>query len=77
MKLTKNRQKFLQKYWNLFHWIYHNKDTDYINIHSVNALYLVFDKVDGYIKESGGNKYLTLVSNNKNKEVLKIHRTME
>ena len=46
------------------------KDTDYINIHSVNPLYLIFDKVDGYIEESNENKYLTLVSNNKNKEVL-------
>ena len=43
------------------------KGTDYINIHSVNPLYL---KVDGYIEESNENEYLTLVSNNKNKEVL-------
>ena len=26
------------------------KDLDYINIHSVNPLYLIFDKVDGYIE---------------------------
>ena len=27
------------------------KDFDYINIQSVNPLYLVIDKVDGYIEE--------------------------
>ena len=26
------------------------KDLDYTNIHSVNPLYLIFDKVDGYIE---------------------------
>ena len=34
------------------------KDLDYVNIHSVNPLYLMFDKVDGYIDEKNGNKYL-------------------
>ena len=33
-------------------------------------MYLIIDKVDGYIKEKNGNKYLTLVSTDKNKEVL-------
>ena len=46
------------------------KVTDYINIQSVNCLYPLFDKVDGYIEGSYGNKYLTLFSNDKNKEVL-------
>ena len=46
------------------------KGTDYINTHGVNPLYLIFDKLDGYIEESNENEYLTLVSNNKNKEVL-------
>ena len=30
------------------HWIYDNKDTDYVNIHSVNPLYLTIDTLDGY-----------------------------
>ena len=34
------------------------KNIDYLNIHSVNPLYLIFDKVDGYIEESNGYKYL-------------------
>ena len=46
------------------------KDLDYLNIHSVNPLYLVFDKVDGYIEENNGNKYLIFASADKNKEVL-------
>ena len=46
------------------------KDSDYVKINSVNPLYLIIDKVDGYIKEKNGNKYLTLVFTDKNKEVL-------
>ena len=32
------------------------KNLSYININSVNPLYLVTDKVDGYIKGSNGKK---------------------
>ena len=46
------------------------KDFDYVKINSVNPLYLIIDKVDGFIEEKNGNKYLTLVSKDKNKEVL-------
>ena len=31
---------------------------------------MIIDKVDGYIEEKNGTKYLTLVSTDKNKEVL-------
>ena len=31
------------------------KDTDYLNIQSVNPLYLITDRADGYIKERNGN----------------------
>ena len=31
---------------------------------------IIIDKVDGYIEEKNGNKCLTLVSTDKNKEVL-------
>ena len=34
------------------------KDSDSAKIDSVNPLYLIIDKVDGYIEESNGNKYL-------------------
>ena len=43
---------------------------DCVKINSVNSLYLITDKVDVYIEESNGNKYLTLVFSDKNKEEL-------
>ena len=46
------------------------KDSDFVKINSVNPLYLIVDKVDGCIKEKNRNRYLTLVSTDKNKEVL-------
>ena len=46
------------------------KDLDYVNIHSENPLYLIFDKVDGYIEEINGNKYLLFASTDKSNEVL-------
>ena len=46
------------------------KDSDYVKINSVNFLYLIIDETDGCIEESNGNKYLTLVSTDKKKEVL-------
>ena len=42
----------------------------YESIHSVNPLYLIVGKVDGYIEESNGNKYLIFASTDKNKESL-------
>ena len=46
------------------------EDFDYVKINSINPLYLSIDKVHGYIGEKNGNKYLTLVSTAKKKEVL-------
>ena len=40
---------------------------DYESIHSVNSLYLIIDKVDGYIQENNVNKYLVFASTDKNK----------
>ena len=40
---------------------------DYESIHSVNSLYLIIDKMDGYIQESNVNKYLVFASTDKNK----------
>ena len=49
------------------------KNLSYVKTNSVktNPLYFIIDKVDGYIEESHGNKYLTLVSTDKNKDTLK------
>ena len=44
-------------------------------IYSVNSLYLIFGKKNGYFEENDGNKNLTLVSTNekkKKKKKLKI-----
>ena len=41
------------------------KDFDYVNIHSVNPLYLIFTEVDRYIEEKNGNKYLIFASTDK------------
>ena len=46
------------------------KDSDYVKINSVNHLYLMISKVDRYIEEKNGNKYLNLVSTNENKDML-------
>ena len=46
------------------------KDPNYVKISSVTPLYLIIDKGYGYIKEENGNKYLILVSIERNKEVL-------
>ena len=47
------------------------KDSKYVKINSVNPLYLIFGKVNGYFEEINGNKFLTLVPTNESKEKLK------
>ena len=42
-------------------------DSKYVNIYSVNPLYLISSKMNGYFEEINENKYLTLVSNNESK----------
>ena len=43
-----------------------------LKIYSVNPLYLIFGKVNGYFEETNGNKYLTLFRTNKSKEKIKM-----
>ena len=43
---------------------------DYENINSVNQLYLIIGKADGYIEENNGNIYLVFTSTDGNKKVL-------
>ena len=52
------------------------KDSKYIKINSVNPLYLIFNKVNGYFEEINGNKYLTLVPTNENKEKIKKYEEL-
>ena len=46
-------------------------------MNSVNSLYLIFNKVNGYFEEINGNKYLTLVPTNENTKNKKIWRTVD
>ena len=50
--------------------IYYIGYIGYVKSKSVSSLYLIINKVDGYVEEINGNKYLTLVSTDKNKEVV-------
>ena len=52
------------------------KDLKYVKINSVNPLYFIFNKVDGYLEEINGNEYLTLVPTNVNKEKIKKYEKM-
>ena len=47
------------------------KDWQYVKLKSVNLVYLIFNKVNGYFEEVNGNKYLTLVPTNESKEKIK------
>ena len=49
------------------------KDLSYMKIYSANLLYLVINKINRYIDEINGNKYLTLVPTNESKDILKMY----
>ena len=53
------------------------KDSNYVNIHSVNLLYFIADKLGGFIEEKEGSKYLVFASKDNNKEVLKKENLIE
>ena len=46
------------------------KDLKYVKTNSVNSLYTIFMKTNGYF-EKVKNKYLTLVPTNESKEMIK------
>ena len=47
------------------------KDFKYLKINSVNPLYLIFNKVNGYFEEINGSKYLMLVPTKESKKIIK------
>ena len=47
------------------------KNLRYVKINSVNPLYLVINKINGYIEGSNGNRYLTLTITDKNRDTFK------
>ena len=48
----------------------------YVNINSVNYLYLIINKMKGYFEEINKSKYLTLVPSNENKEKIKKYEEL-
>ena len=49
------------------------KYSKYVKINSVNLLYLIFSKVNRYLKEINKNKYSMLVPANESKETIMIY----
>ena len=52
------------------------KDLWLIKINSVNLLYLIIHKINGYIGENNGNKYLTLVRTDGSINTLKTYEKL-
>ena len=52
------------------------KDSKYVKINSVNPLYLIFNKMNGYFAEINENKYLISVPTNESKEKLKKYEEL-
>ena len=67
LKMSKKSYKDIDIYYNGYITV---KDSVYVKILSVNSLYLFINEVDRYLEGINGNKYLALVSTDKNKEVL-------
>ena len=51
-------------------------DSEYLKINSVNPLYLIFNKVNGYFEENNENKYFTLVPTNESKKEIKKYEEL-
>ena len=52
------------------------KDSKYVKINSVNPLYLIINKVNGYLEKIDKNKYLTLVPTYESKEIMKKYEEL-
>ena len=52
----------------LIYYIGYVTTEEYMQIYSVNPLYLIFRYMNGYFEEIDGNKYLTLVPTSESKE---------
>ena len=67
LKIDKNSYKDIDIYYNGYITI--KKVDDYENIHSINPLYLIIHSATGHFKEKNDDKYLSLDSTDKYKEV--------
>ena len=52
------------------------KDSKYVKMNSVNPLYFMFNRMNGYFEKINGNKYLTLVPTNESKYKIKKYEEM-
>ena len=52
------------------------KNLSYTTINSVNPLYLIINKINGYIEESTRKNYFTLVSTDEHKDALKNYEEL-
>ena len=52
------------------------KDLRYIKINTVNLLYSIIDKINGYIEDIDGNNNMTLVPIDKSKDTLKRYEDL-
>ena len=52
------------------------KDSKFLKINSVNPLYLIFNKVNGYFEKIKESKYLMLVPSNESKEKIKKYEEL-
>ena len=52
------------------------KDLKYLKINTVNPLYLIFSKVNGYFEEINGIKYLMLIPTNERKKKIKKYEEL-
>ena len=54
----------------IYYTVYVTKKSDWI-VNSVNPLYLMINRIDCFIKEKNGDKYLNIASTDRNSEVLR------
>ena len=47
-----------------------------MKVNSVNLLYFIIDKINGYIEESNGNKYLPLIPSDESKCILEKYEEL-
>ena len=54
----------------IYYIVYVTKKPEW-NVNSVNPLYLMINRIDGFIEEKNRDKYLNIVSTDRNSEVLR------
>ena len=52
------------------------KDSKYVKVDSVNSLYLIIKKVNGYFGDINKSKLMTLVPTNESKEIIKKYEEL-